>query len=311
MLGSAWTGMWFGILFYFVLGLTHIYIRPTLFHWACRLPNTEETTLLKVQTVLAGLFGSAVCFALIFMVFDYATALELPLFIFAPLVAIVPLYEFMVLPWFRYFRSPSMQLSANEETNSELSEIQSWLEEIHATRRIPRFHMRIQQGDLLNALAMGGVFRHLIVIGGGLLKKMSALEIKGIIAHEIAHVARKDILLRLFPISVLGVTVYFVLFTHYIKPLFDEGSWFAGCTLMAIYLSMSLAVIPGYVMRRAEFGADKLAVELLGDREPLVKGLLKIAELTGQNLDYSSGTHPPMRKRIAAIRELPLPTDER
>ena len=311
VLGAVWTGVWAGILFYVVLGLTQIYIRPALARWACRLPNREETTSLTVRTVLAGLIGSAVCVALLFVGFHFARELEMSPLIFAPLMALMPLYQFLVLPWLRYFRSPGLQSAASEETNGKGADIQAWLNELRATRSVPRFHMRVQHGELLNALALGGLFRHLVVIGGGVLKKMSAFELKGIVAHEVAHVMRRDVLLRLLPTSALGGIGYMIVYQLYIQPLWDEGHHLAGCVLMGVYAGIAFGAIPGFVMRRAEYGADKLAVELLGEREPLVQGLLKFAELTGQDVDYNSGTHPPISKRIAAIRKVALPTDER
>ena len=309
LLGAAWTGMWAGVLGYTALSLTQMYIRPAFVRWACRLPNTEETTSLTVQMVLAGLFGSAVCIAILFVGFHFALTLEMSPLIFAPLLALFPLYQIMLLPWFRYFRSPSLQLAANEDTDSNGANIQTWLNELRATKSVPRFHLRVQQGDLLNALAMGGIFRHLVVIGGGVLKKMSAFELKGILAHEVAHVMRKDVLLRLLPTSALGSVAYMILLEH-LLPFMDEGNHLAGLILLALCGGVVFGLIPGYVMRRAEYGADKLAVELLGEREPLVQGLLKLAELTGQDLNYTSGTHPSFNKRIAAIRKVALPTDE-
>ena len=310
MLGEAWIGAWAGVLVYVVFGLTQIYIRPAFVRWAYRMPNAEETTLLTVRTVLAGLFGSAVCFAILFAGIHFASTLEMSPLIFAPLLALLPLYQSMALPWFRYFRSPSLQLAVNEETNGNGADIQTWLNELRATKSVPRFHLRVQQGDLLNALAMGGVFRHLVVIGGGILKQMSTFELKGILAHEVAHVMRKDVLLRLLPVSVLASVGYMILHQQHIQPLLDEGNDLVGVLSLALYAGVAFGLIPGYVMRRAEYGADKLAVRLLGEREPLVQGLLKLAELTGQDLNYNSGTHPSFNKRIAAIRKVALPTDE-
>ena len=309
-LGAAWTGAWFGALFYIVACLTQIYIRPAFVRWACRLPNPEETTSLTVQTVLAGLFGSAVCVAIVSAGLHFASTLEMSPLIFAPLMALFPLYQFMALPWLRYFRSPSLQLAASEDTNGKGTGIQTWLNELRATRSVPRFHMRIQEGELLNAMALGGLFRHLVVIGGGVLKKMSASELKGIVAHEVAHVMRKDVLLRLLPASVLGSVAYMILCIEHVQPLLDEGNDLVGVLLLGLYVGVALGLIPGYVMRQAEYGADKLAVKLLGEREPLVQGLLKFAELTGQDLNYNSVTHPSINKRIAALRKVALPTDE-
>ena len=137
VLGAAWIGMWAGALAYTVLTLTQVHIRPALVRWACRLPNTEETTSLTVRTVLAGLFGSTVCMAILFTGFHFALTLEMSPLIFAPLAALFPLYQALALPWFRYFRSPSLQLAAIKDTDSDGAEIQRWLDELRAAKNVP------------------------------------------------------------------------------------------------------------------------------------------------------------------------------
>ena len=59
-----------------------------------------------------------------------------------------------------------------------------------------------------------------VLAGGGILKRMSAFEIKGIIAQEVAHVMRKDVLLRLLPASALGSVGFMIVYLQHARPLF-------------------------------------------------------------------------------------------
>ena len=55
-------------------------------------------------------------------------------------------------------------------------------------------------------------------------------------------------------------------------------------------------------MRRMEFGADRLAAEMLGDGELLAQALERLSQITGQRLNEWSWSHPPLQARIAALR---------
>ena len=307
-------GAYIGASLYFILGFGALYLAPAFARWAWKVTDNEESFWLKGWSLLLGLAGSALCFALFLLGSYYLEAWNLAPLLVLPFVALIPLYQSLLLPWLRYIRSPTLQLSASEILQDDptrrrgIADIQSWLDGLAAERRFPRFHMRVQRGEMVNAFAMGGVFRHLIVIGGGILQKMAVPEIKAVVAHEIAHVVHKDVL-RLLPYMALATVGHFATHMLYVGPLFNEGRFVVGCILVGGYVAVFFLLIPQYFMRRAEYRADELAVKLLGDREPLIEGLLKIAEFNGMDLDLTGVSHPSMNQRIAAIRQIELPTD--
>ena len=315
-IGAAGHGALIGALAYLVFGFGVLYMAPVLNQWAWKLTDNEGLPCLKGWSSLLCLFGSMLCFALLLLVGYFLEKWygDLAPFLILPLAALVPLCHYLLLPWLRYIRSPTLQLSASEILQNDpirqrgIADIQRWLDGLVAERRFPRFHMRVQRGEMVNAFATGGVFRHLIVIGGGILEKMAVPEIKAIVAHEIAHVVRKDVL-RMLPLLMLATVGYFALHLFYVTSLFHEGRFLVGCTLVCGYVGIFFVWIPQYFIRRSEYRADELAVKLLGDRQPLIEGLLKFAKLNDMHPDSGGGSHPSMNQRIAAIRQVPLPTD--
>ena len=309
---AALQGACIGALLYFILGFGGLYLTPALNRWAWKSTDSEESLWLKGWSLLLGLLASAFCFALVLLGIHFLETWNLAPLLLLPFAALVPLYQSLLLPWLRYIRSPTLQLSASETLKDDpirrrgVADIQSWLDRLAAERRFPRFHMRVQRGDMVNAFATGGVFRHLIVIGGGILEKMAVPEIKAIVAHEIAHVVRKDVL-RLLPYLAVAMVGNFALHLFYIGPLFNEGRFVVGCLLVGGYVGIAFLLIPQFFLRRAEYRADELAVKLLGDRQPLIGGLRKLAELNNMNPDVVGMSHPSMNQRIAAIRQVPLP----
>ena len=90
------------------------------------------------------------------------------------------------------------------------------------------------------------------------------------------------------------------------NPLFDRYEVpfiVAAVALVGVSAILFLAVLPGFFMRRMEYEADKLAVEMLGDPRPLVSALNKLADLNKQPLNAKSWSHPPLQARIDTIRE--------
>ena len=88
---------------------------------------------------------------------------------------------------------------------------------------------------------------------------------------------RKDVSLRLLPASMLGSVACMILYLEHIQPLMDEGNHLAGLILVALSVTIAFGLIPGYVMRRAEYGADKLAVKLLGEAGTTRAGLVEVS----------------------------------
>lgn len=311
---AALLGAYMGAMLYFIMGFGGLYLTPAFNRWAWKSTDKEESFWLKGWSLLLGLIASAACLAILVLVSHLLDAWELAPLLLLPLAALVPLYQSLLLPWLRYIRSPTLQLSASETLQNDpvrrrgVSDIQSWLDGLVAERRLPRFHMRVQRGELANAFATGGAFRHLIIIGGGILEKMAVPEMKAIVAHEVAHVVHKDVL-RMLPYLMLATIGYFALHLFYIGPLFNDGRFVVGCGLVGGYVGIFFLLIPQFFQRRAEYRADELAVKLLGDRQSLIDGLLRLAELNNMNLDVVGMLHPSMNQRIAAIRKVSLPTD--
>ncbi len=271
--------------------------------WSLRLPKASpESRAEKLLGIVGGTAGFAVIFAAMFLVSDIVAPLgELWLVPFFALFATAfPLYETMLLPWFQYLKSPTA-------APGEMLEVKQWLADVCREHDIPRFQLRIQEGDLANAFAIGGLVRHLVVIGGGLMEGMTASQIKAVLAHELAHVMRRDVLRLLIPTAIVCGTLYFLSFYYYITPLFRQETVASLLTAMLAILFATwvlYVLIPGFFMRRMEYRSDRLAVELLGDGEELVDALLRLAELNDNDVRATSWSHPSTRDRVKAIRRL-------
>ncbi|MCY3622363.1 MAG: M48 family metalloprotease [Gammaproteobacteria bacterium] len=270
-------------------------------HWALRKPRIKEQKLVhQLRSTVWEIVGFALAFAIMFLIADSANWigrmwpwLLLPIF-----AATVPLYETLILPWLRFLGAPKL-------TGRNLSDIDEWLADLCANRQIPSFRIRVQEGNLANAFTIGGLFRHLIVIGGGLIDGMTTSQIKAVVAHEIAHVIRRDVLRLLLPMAVASGTCWLFCVWHYANPLFAANTVpgiLAGCAIAGLSAVTFMIAVPSYFMRRMEYRADLLAVELIGDGEALVDALRALAALNEEPIRQGYWSHPSTHNRIRAIQ---------
>jgi len=163
----------------------------------------------------------------------------------------------------------------------------------------------------------------------GIMRMLSERELRGVMAHELAHVKNRDILISTISATVAGA----------ISSLAQFGMFFGGRDgenrpnpIVAIIV-MIMAPIAGMLIQMAisrtrEFGADRGGAEISGDPEALARALAKIdayargipmhtAEahpetaqmmimnpLSGGGLRGLFSTHPSTEERIAKLRAM-------
>lgn len=164
----------------------------------------------------------------------------------------------------------------------------------------------------------------------GIMQMLSARELRGVMAHELAHVKNRDILISTISATVSGA----------ISALAQFGMFFGGRDsegrptnpvmgiIVAILAPIAAMLIQMAISRTREFGADRGGAEISGDPEALASALAKIdayargipmptAEahpetgqmmimnpLSGGGLRGLFSTHPATEERIARLREL-------
>ena len=302
--GMAVGGAFAGAVLFVAVQLMMFELTAALLHWSCRLPReTERTWGEFLTTTFSTLTGYAVAGAVVFVICHAVAPAPLGLVIgLVPFfVSLLPLYQTCVLPWLQYARAPTLPES--------LAELDAWIDRIRVEQDLPRIQIRIQNGSVPNAFAMGGLGQHLIVIGKGLIDGLSPPQLQAIVAHEIAHVARRDVLCRLLPLTIFGGTLHAGSVLTVTHPLFaTDEVWgvTSGALLAGLFAALFIALLPGFFMRRMEFQADRLAVKMLGNGEPLAQALERLCEISGQPLGQWSWSHPPTDARISAIRSLTI-----
>lgn len=296
---GASAGALMGVAMFLTFRVLFVDVFASLVLWTTRRENEDAqplTTVVKDRLIQGT--ATAGFFAAFFSLTGFDTAwlplLALPIFVVA-----LPVYEGQIHPWIEYRK-------AREIGDDELQEVNAWLREACEDRGMPRFKIRIRETNLNNAMATGGMFGHLVVVGGGLLKNLEPHELKAILAHEMAHVVNRD-MLWLTIISIAS-SACFIMWLNLASPasLMAAGgiSMAAGIGLCMLGAAISFYPLLAIFSPRLEFRADRVAATILGDTRALASALTKVAELNEAPMDKRSWTHPSFNARLKALAEL-------
>ena len=174
---------------------------------------------------------------------------------------------------------------------------------------------------VVNAFATGSEHRSAIVLTDGLLRSLTPRELIGVVAHEVAHIANKDLrvmgladsISRLTHVMALLGQVAILLSLPALLLGFADVNW-PALLLLAVAPHLALLAQLG-LSRVREFDADRLAAELTGDPDGLALALAKIERVSrswrawllpgwGHPEPSWLRTHPATAARIERLREL-------
>jgi heat shock protein HtpX len=211
--------------------------------------------------------------------------------------------------------------------------------ELHgAVRRIaqagglpmPRLFVVPQPG--LNAFATGRNPQHAVVaVTEGLLAHLDGRELEGVLAHEMAHVKNRDILVSAIAATLAGAIMF-------IADMARWASIFGGfggrdeergnplaLLVAAIVAPIAALLVQMAISRSREYQADATGASFVGGGEGLARALEKlsaagrvlpteaspaashvliVSPLSGGGLFSLFSTHPPIEERIARLRHL-------
>ena len=213
----------------------------------------------------------------------------------------------------------------------EAPELVADVEELSGRAGIPVPRLFLMPSEQPNAFATGRSPKHAAVaVTEGLLALMPREQVRGVIAHELAHVRNRDVLVTTIA-AMIGAAISAIANFLQFQWLFgggddDESPLGAIGSIVAILVAPVAAMMLQFaISRQREFLADATAAELLGEGRPLADALgslqrgvqtlpmpvnpatasLYIANpLSGNGVASLFSTHPPIPVRIARLQAL-------
>jgi heat shock protein HtpX len=180
-----------------------------------------------------------------------------------------------------------------------------------------------------NAFATGRDPQHAAVaVTAGLMELMDEEEVEGVIAHELAHVKNRDILISSIAATIAGAVTLVASFARW-GAIFgglggrdDDDGGVIGLLFMAIVAPIAALIIQMAISRSREYGADATGAAIAGSPYGLARALEKLGQynrrvpmrsspasshlfivtpLSGRGFANLFSTHPPLEERIRRL----------
>ena len=224
---------------------------------------------------------------------------------------------------------------AQPVSRAEMLELYEVVENLVKKAKLPMPKLYIVQDPAPNAFATGRNPKNAVVaVTSGILERLNQEELEGVLAHELSHIKNYDMLVSTAAVILAG-------FVSIASDILMRSAMFGGfgrrdergaggLVALLVLLGAILAPIAALLLRLAvsrqrEFGADASGARLVGKADGLASALIKISQYpqalrsannTTAHLWFANPfrgrgvwqlflTHPPVEKRVAALRSHP------
>lgn len=239
---------------------------------------------------------------------------------------------------FQYLASDRMALFAmggREVSPQEAPELHGVIDRLCALSNTPKPRVAIADSDVPNAFATGrSPSRAVVCVTTGLMRRLEVEELEGVLAHELSHVAHRDVAVMTVA-SFLGVLAGLITKFALQMSFFGRGRRDNSVPIVLVVLLVSVVVYAAsFLLIRAlsryrELSADRTAAQLTGRPSALASALTKVtgemarvptrdlraaepfnafffapALAQGFSLSTLFSTHPPLEQRLAQLAQL-------
>ena len=247
---------------------------------------------------------------------------------------IIALIIAAAMNFFSYWYSDKIVLRmyrAKEINPDQAPEIYGMVQSLTQKAGLPMPKLFIIPEQAPNAFATGRNPQHAVVaVTQGLIDLMDREEVQGVLAHELAHVKNRDILIGSIAATMAGAIMMIATMARWSAFLgggnSDEdsgGLGFIGLIVMSILAPLAAAVIQMAISRSREYLADATGARMTGNPNGLANALEKLGAysrkvpmqanpstahmfivnpLSGKRFSNVFSTHPPLEERIARLR---------
>jgi heat shock protein HtpX len=259
-------------------------------------------------------------------------------------VGLVPMLVIVVgIAFFQYYTSDKLALAAagaKVVSREEAPELHDVVERLCAMADLPKPRIAVMDTPVPNAFATGRSPKHAAVcVTTGLWHRLEPKEIEGVLAHELSHIANRDVL-------IMTVASFFAMLAAMLTRFGFYAGMFGGyggnnrdnnnngvpiwlvVTIVAMLTYVISFVLIRTISRYREYAADRGSALITGAPEYLMSALQKISSqmtlIPNQDLRQVEGMnaffiipakvrsataelfmdHPPLEKRLAALSQI-------
>jgi len=204
--------------------------------------------------------------------------------------------------------------------------------ELAAANRMPMPEIYVSDMTQPNAFATGrNPSNAKVSVTKGILQILDERELRGVLAHELSHVANRDILVSSIAAAIGTAISYLAYMAFWFGGDDDEGGNPLVMLVALIFAPLAAGIIQMAVSRSREYQADESGAILSRDPDALASALLKLEQASkqvpapatlkpseahlfivnplrgggrGQSFASLFSTHPPTAERVARLQEV-------
>ena len=225
-----------------------------------------------------------------------------------------------------------MMYRAKAVTEAEEPELYSITRELAMKAGLPMPKVYIMENDTPNAFATGRNPSHAAVAATtGIMRLLSREELSGVMAHELAHIQNRDILISTISATIAGAISYLAHMAQW-AAMFgnsrndEKGGNPIALIAMMIITPLAAMIIQMAISRSREYGADEGGAKITGNPLSLANALRKleygnkripmavpseatahmfiVSPLSGGGFLKLFSTHPPIEERIKRLEAM-------
>lgn len=264
--------------------------------------------------------------------------------IYASGSAVVGLIITVGLAWGQWFFSDTLALKSMRATvvsPQQAPELHAMIDRLVALADMPKPRVAVAQTDVPNAFATGRTPKHSAVcVTTGIMNRLDADELEGVLAHELSHIANRDVSVMTVASS-LGLLAGFITrWGFYFGGGGNNRNNNGGPAFIVVFLASILVYFISFLLTRAlsryrELSADRSGAYLTARPSKLASALTKISgdmaripnrdlrdvesmnaffiapALKAKSLESIMSTHPSLDRRLAQLAQISSDLSER
>ena len=220
---------------------------------------------------------------------------------------------------------------AKKTQENDIPQVYRIIKELTQKANLPMPKIYIMETAVPNAFATGRNPKNAAVaVTTGILQLLEEHELRGVLAHELAHVQNRDILISTVASSIAGAIMMMSRMALWFGPRNRDDDHSSSnpivLIIIAILAPIAAMIIQMAISRSREFGADTGGAKITGDPLSLASALKKlqtgisamkptepnpatahlyiVSPFTGKSLVTLFSTHPPMEERVKRLETL-------
>ncbi|NYI76438.1 zinc metalloprotease HtpX [Nocardioides panzhihuensis] len=253
----------------------------------------------------------------------------------APIIGIIGLG----IAWWQWYSSDTLAMramGAREVSVQEAPELHAMIDRLCTLADMPKPRVGIAHTDMPNAFATGrSPKRSAVVVTTGIMQRLSAEELEGVLAHELSHVAHRDVLVMTVASSagiVAGMLSRGSQYGAYAGGGRRDGNNALPVWLVVLLVSLAVYAVSWVLLRMLsryrELAADRAGAHLTMKPGALASALQKITgeisaipsrdlrssqamnaffiapAISGQSLRTLTSTHPSLEQRLEQLARI-------